>query len=118
MPQPRPDQTQPGATPRTGQRTKRAGTGQNRRADTHACAPVASGRTELPFVLAWLRNAVFLPAPAARLAATGLVATLFAGGCHHQDPVDATFDWVHHMRGGAIATQRPPPPGRYDPYPL
>ncbi|MBO1325432.1 hypothetical protein K2X14_11160 [Acetobacter sp. TBRC 12305] len=48
----------------------------------------------------------------------GLAAALLLGGCHHQDAVDSTFDWIHHMRGGAIAEQRPPPPGRYDPYPL
>lgn len=46
------------------------------------------------------------------LASGGLVT-----GCQHRDVVDTTVDWIHGMRGGAIADQRPPPPGRYDPYP-
>lgn len=45
---------------------------------------------------------------------TGL---LVLGGCRHQDAVDSTLEWTQKMRGGVIATQRPPPPGRYDPYP-
>lgn len=40
------------------------------------------------------------------------------GGCQpHRDFVDTTLEWTDHMRGGAIAAQRPPPPGQYDPYP-
>ncbi|MFT9064105.1 MAG: hypothetical protein ABF430_09910 [Acetobacter persici] len=38
-------------------------------------------------------------------------------GCSHKDPVDTTLGWMQHMRGGVIASQRPPPPGIYDPYP-
>ncbi|KXV62625.1 hypothetical protein AD949_10425 [Acetobacter orleanensis] len=38
-------------------------------------------------------------------------------GCSHKDPLDTTLDWMQHMRGGVIASQRPPPPGIYDPYP-
>ncbi len=49
---------------------------------------------------------------AALLASGGLVA-----GCQHRDAVDTTLDWMRSMKGGAIAEQRPPPPGRYDPYP-
>lgn len=48
------------------------------------------------------------------LVATGV---LCLTGCSHKDPVDTTFEWMQHMRGGVIAAQRPPPPGIYDPYP-
>lgn len=50
----------------------------------------------------------------AALVAGGMVAL---SGCNHQDAVDSTFDWVDKIRGGVIATQRPPAPGLYDPYP-
>ena len=39
------------------------------------------------------------------------------GGCAHQDPVDTPLNWWHQLEGGAIARQRPPPPGVDDPYP-
>lgn len=48
------------------------------------------------------------------LVATGM---LCLTGCSHKDPVDRTLEWMQHMRGGVIASQRPPPPGIYDPYP-
>lgn len=39
-------------------------------------------------------------------------------GCQqHRDFIDNTLDWTQRMRGGVIATQRPPPPGEYGPYP-
>lgn len=54
------------------------------------------------------------PFRSALLFATGV---LCLTGCTHKDPVDRTLDWMNHMRGGIIASQRPPPPGIYDPYP-
>jgi len=42
---------------------------------------------------------------------------LALGGCGHRDVVDTPVDWWHHLEGGAIAEQRPPPPGVNDPYP-
>ena len=38
-------------------------------------------------------------------------------GCAHQDVVDTPVSWWHQLQGGAIAEQRPPPPGVNDPYP-
>lgn len=62
-----------------------------------------------------------IPRPARFMQAASMAALLAAGGalagCQHRDAVDTTLDWVRGMRGGAIAEQRPPPPGRYDPYP-
>ena len=57
-------------------------------------------------------------APAAQifgLAAAGLLALL--AGCGHRDVVDTPVAWWHGLEGGAIAQQRPPPPGVDDPYP-
>lgn len=42
---------------------------------------------------------------------------LVLAGCRHQDAIDSTLEWTQSMRGGLISQQRPPPPGRYDPYP-
>lgn len=54
--------------------------------------------------------------------AASMAALLACGGaitgCEHRDAVDTTLEWMRGMRGGAIAEQRPPPPGRYDPYPI
>lgn len=44
-----------------------------------------------------------------------LVSTL--AGCAHRDVVDTPVGWFHQLQGGAIAQQRPPPPGANDPYP-
>jgi outer membrane protein OmpA-like peptidoglycan-associated protein len=38
-------------------------------------------------------------------------------GCGHRDPIDTPLNWWHQLEGGAIAQQRPPPPGVDDPYP-
>ncbi|WP_323992831.1 hypothetical protein [Nguyenibacter sp. L1] len=48
-----------------------------------------------------------------------LLGTVLLGlaGCGHRDAFDATMDWWHQYEGGAIARQRPPPPGAHDPYP-
>lgn len=59
--------------------------------------------------------------PARFMQAACMAALLASGaaitGCQHRDAIDTTLDWTRSMRGGAIAQQRPPPPGRYDPYP-
>ncbi len=41
---------------------------------------------------------------------------LALGGCAH-DPVQTPVAWWHGLQGGAIAEQRPPPPGQNLPYP-
>ena len=46
-----------------------------------------------------------------------LLPTVMAG-CAHRDVVDTPVTWWHQLEGGAIAQQRPPPPGVDDPYPL
>ncbi len=56
-----------------------------------------------------------VPGPAGRVAALGLLAVL--AGCGHRDAVDTPVSWWHQLEGGAIAQQRPPPPGVDDPYP-
>lgn len=38
-------------------------------------------------------------------------------GCGHRDVIDTPVGWWHQLEGGAIAEQRPPPPGVDDPYP-
>ncbi|WP_428390868.1 OmpA family protein [Lichenicoccus sp.] len=38
-------------------------------------------------------------------------------GCAHQGVVGTPVSWWHQVEGGAIAKQRPPPPGVNDPYP-
>ena len=53
---------------------------------------------------------------ACRLAGATLVLGLLSG-CGHRDPVDTPVNWWHQLEGGAIAQQRPPPPGVDDPYP-
>ncbi|WP_338332283.1 hypothetical protein [Acetobacter sp. LMG 32666] len=61
------------------------------------------------------------PRPARFMQAACMAALLASGsaitGCRHQDAIDTTLDWTRSLRGGAIAEQRPPPPGRYDPFP-
>ena len=48
----------------------------------------------------------------------GLAALLAGlGGCKGTGPVGAGVDLFHDLQGGAIAQQRPPPPGRNDPFP-
>lgn len=49
-----------------------------------------------------------------------LFASAFLGsltGCAHRDAVDTVGNWWHQYEGGAIAQQRPPPPGAHNPYP-
>lgn len=48
--------------------------------------------------------------------APGLALVLMAG-CAHRDVIDTPVTWWHDLEGGAIAQQRPPPPGVDDPYP-
>lgn len=55
---------------------------------------------------AWVRSVGCCLLPAALMA-----------GCAHRDPVDTPVAWWHQLEGGAIARQRPPPPGVDDPYP-
>ncbi|MCQ8240844.1 OmpA family protein [Rhizosaccharibacter radicis] len=52
---------------------------------------------------------------AASLAVPGLL--LCVAGCGRHDAVDTPVSWWHQLQGGAIAEQRPPPPGVNDPYP-
>lgn len=40
------------------------------------------------------------------------------GGCGHRDAVETPAAWWHHLEGGRIAEDRPPPPGLGQPYPL
>ncbi|MFT9089108.1 MAG: hypothetical protein ABF436_11000, partial [Acetobacter okinawensis] len=68
-----------------------------------------TGRTHTP------RHARF--AQAARMVALMACGSAITG-CEHRDAVDATLEWTRNLRGGVIATQRPPPPGQYDPYPI
>lgn len=49
--------------------------------------------------------------------ARGLPILLLVAGCAHHDVVDTPVSWWHQLEGGAIAQQRPPPPGVDDPYP-
>ncbi len=46
-----------------------------------------------------------------------ILLTLGLAGCAHRDVVDTPVGWWHQLQGGAIAEQRPPPPGVDDPYP-
>ena len=43
---------------------------------------------------------------------------LLVAGCGPQGPVSTPITWWHDLQGGAIAEQRPPPPGLDAPYPL
>ena len=43
---------------------------------------------------------------------------LLVAGCGPQGPVSTPITWWHNLQGGAIAEQRPPPPGLDAPYPL
>lgn len=53
---------------------------------------------------------------AAGLLPAGLAALLLAGCASVPDPINPV-SWWHSLQGGAIAEQRPPPPGATDPYP-
>ncbi len=55
-------------------------------------------------------------APTLVLALT-LVLTLALAGCGGTGPVASSVDFVHGLEGGAIAAQRPPPPGAGQPFP-
>ncbi len=55
--------------------------------------------------------------PAALLLPVLLLPALPLAGCAHRDAIDAPVGWWHQLEGGAIAEQRPPPPGVNDPYP-
>ncbi|WP_244176977.1 OmpA family protein [Acetobacter pomorum] len=64
-----------------------------------------------------LRSAIVIK-PVVRLGGLMVSGVLLLGGCSpHKDAIDGTLSWMQHMRGGVIASQRPPPPGIYDPYP-
>ena len=55
-----------------------------------------------------------------RQAAGGVVlVAVIAGlaGCQGQGPINGAVDLYHGLQGGAIAEQRPPPPGADSPYP-
>ncbi|MBS0560560.1 MAG: hypothetical protein JSR21_10945, partial [Proteobacteria bacterium] len=52
----------------------------------------------------------------AALAPASLAALLLAGCASVPDPINPV-SWWHSLQGGAIAEQRPPPPGATDPYP-
>ncbi len=60
-------------------------------------------------------TAARISGPAARVTVLALLAPL--SGCGHRDVVDTPVAWWHQLEGGAIAQQRPPPPGVDDPYP-
>ncbi len=52
-------------------------------------------------------------------AAAGLgLALLFLAGCSDKESTSTPLDWWHNLEGGVIATQRPPPPGENEPYPI
>ena len=65
----------------------------------------------------WSRNrrAVRLRQAVAGVACAAVAAGL--GGCAGRSPIDAGADLFHGLEGGAIAEQRPPPPGADAPYP-
>jgi outer membrane protein OmpA-like peptidoglycan-associated protein len=44
-------------------------------------------------------------------------ALLLLAGCGTENPLDTPIGWFHDLQGGAIAEQRPPPPGVGLPYP-
>jgi outer membrane protein OmpA-like peptidoglycan-associated protein len=54
----------------------------------------------------------------ARIAVMAAAAPLiFLGGCSSVPSAINPVSWWHSLQGGAIAEQRPPPPGATDPYP-
>lgn len=60
------------------------------------------------------------PGPRVRMTIGGpmsLMTVFFLAACAHRDVVDTPVGWFHDLQGGAIAQQRPPPPGINDPYP-
>ena len=46
-----------------------------------------------------------------------LAGVLLLAGCGGGDPLDTPVGWFHDLEGGAIASQRPPPPGAGMAYP-
>jgi outer membrane protein OmpA-like peptidoglycan-associated protein len=46
-----------------------------------------------------------------------LASLLLLAGCATENPLDTPIGWFHDLQGGAIAEQRPPPPGVGMPYP-
>lgn len=63
-----------------------------------------------------------VPEPSARTVlkqVTGALCCLaLLAGCDNSSlPLDTPVDWWHQLQGGAIAQDRPPPPGVADPYP-
>jgi outer membrane protein OmpA-like peptidoglycan-associated protein len=46
-----------------------------------------------------------------------MAALAFAAGCSHLPDAENPVTWWHDLEGGAIAQQRPPPPGADQPYP-
>ena len=56
-------------------------------------------------------------APGALALVAPVLGALALSGCGHQDPLSTPVAWWHDLSGGAIAADRPPPPGQDLPYP-
>jgi hypothetical protein len=69
-----------------------------------------------PWVNRGARQGRGAAAPALTPALT-LALTLALAGCGGTGPVASSVDFVHGLEGGAIAAQRPPPPGAGQPFP-
>src|SRR5205823_5856896 len=54
---------------------------------------------------------------AALLLARGCILATALSGCSSLPASVNPVEWWHGLQGGAIAEQRPPPPGANDPYP-
>jgi outer membrane protein OmpA-like peptidoglycan-associated protein len=54
---------------------------------------------------------------ASRARLSPLLAALFLSACSGENPVATPVGWWHNLQGGAIASNRPPPPGADLPYP-
>jgi hypothetical protein len=76
----------------------------------HVQGDVRAARHGLP--CAGGRRTGWLPAPMAVL-----LPALVLGGCSSVPSSINPVSWWHSLQGGAIAEQRPPPPGASDPYP-
>ena len=68
----------------------------------------------MPLMAALFRSGAVAGSIGVSLAVTS---TGLLSGCAHRDVVDTPVGWWHQLEGGAIADQRPPPPGMNDPYP-